>query len=206
MGHLVGPENGLDARLAEAPCSDAVSHCFLLVALSRTMGAREDTLAQATASRTRNSCRVGCGRTVAVHETRELQPAAAVGRHARLSGRHRGGTPDGRERLRSFQIAPLDPTKIETPLAPPWLSVNVACLGGGVAFRTDVDFIGRLDTDLVRLSLNSYGGLGMAEDGDGAYILAEIEQRVEAAVADFVVANSQPDAPAEAPRRSNRGR
>jgi hypothetical protein len=110
------------------------------------------------------------------------------------------------------QIAALDPTKIEVPLAPPWLSVNVACLGGGVAFRIDVDFIGRLGDDLVRLSLNSYAGLGLAEDKDTAYILGEIEQRVEAAVADYVAANaqprSQPSAEPDAPtrRRSSRDR
>jgi hypothetical protein len=108
--------------------------------------------------------------------------------------------------LTRFQVAPLDPTKIEVPLASPWLSVNVACLGGGVAFRTDVDFIGRQGTDLVRLSLNSYGGLGLAEDRDGAYILDEIKQRVEAAVADYIEANSEPDVPPETPRRSSRDR
>lgn len=108
--------------------------------------------------------------------------------------------------LTRSQIAPLDPTKIEVPLAPPWLSVNVACLGGGVAFRTDVDFIGQQGADLVRFSLNSYGGLGMAEDKDGAYILDEIKQRVEAAVADYVTANAEPDVPPPAPRRSNRDR
>jgi hypothetical protein len=91
-------------------------------------------------------------------------------------------------------------------LAPPWLSVNVACLGGGVAFRTDVDFIGQQAADLVRFSLNSYGGLGMAEDRDGAYILDEIKQRVEAAVADYVAANSEPDVPPATTGRSNRGR
>ena len=109
-----------------------------------------------------------------------------------------------------FQIAPLDPTKIEVPLAPPWLYVNVACLGGGVAFRTDVDFIGRQGADLARLSLNSYSGLGVAEDRDGAYILGEIRQRVEAAVADYVAANAEPEAepnvPPPTPRRSNRTR
>jgi hypothetical protein len=106
------------------------------------------------------------------------------------------------------QIAPLDPTKVEVPLAPPWLSVNVACLGGGLAFRTDVDFIGRQGADLVRLSLNSYGGLGMAEDKDGAYILDELQQRVEAAVADYVEANSEPEpgVPPATSRRSNRAR
>lgn len=109
-----------------------------------------------------------------------------------------------------FQVTPVDPTKIEIPLPPPWLSVNVACLGGGVAFRTDVDFIGRLDAELVRLSLNSYGGLGIAEDKDAAYILDEVKQRVEAAVADYVAANAAaaaaPDVSAETPRRSNRNR
>lgn len=104
-----------------------------------------------------------------------------------------------------FEITPLDPTMIEVPLAHPWLSVNVACLGGGVAFRTDVDFVGRLDVELVRLSLNGYGGFGMA-DKDAAFILEEIKQRVEAAVADYVMANSAPDVPAETPRRSGRGR
>jgi hypothetical protein len=107
------------------------------------------------------------------------------------------------------QIAPLDPSKVEVPLATPWLYVNVACLGGGVAFRTDVDFIGRQDVHLVRLSLNGYGGLGMAEDRDGAYILDAIKQRVEAAVADYVAANAEPEAePAPPPttRRSNRTR
>ena len=82
----------------------------------------------------------------------------------------------------------------------------VACLDGGVAFRTDVDFIGRQDADLVRLSLNSYGGLGMAEDRDGDYILDEIEQRVEAAVVDYVAANSEPEAAPPTPRRSSRNR
>jgi hypothetical protein len=107
-----------------------------------------------------------------------------------------------------FQIAPLDPTQIEIPLAPPWLNVNVACLGGGLVFRTDVDFIGRVDAELVRLSLNSYAGLGLAEDKDAAYILDEIKRRVEAAVADYVAANanSEPDVSAETPRRSNRAR
>jgi hypothetical protein len=112
--------------------------------------------------------------------------------------------------LTRFQIAPLDPTKIEVPLPHPWLYVNVACLGGGVAFRTDVDFVGRQGADLVRLSLNSYSGLGIAEDRDGAYILDEIEQRVEAAVADYVAANAatepEPDVPPATPRRSNRDR
>jgi hypothetical protein len=108
--------------------------------------------------------------------------------------------------LTQFQIAPLDPTKIEAPLAPPWLYVNVTCVGGGVAFRTDVDFVGRQDADLVRFSLSSYGGLGMAEDKDGAYILDGLKQRVEAAVADYVKANSEPDVPPATPRRSNRAR
>ena len=108
--------------------------------------------------------------------------------------------------LTRFQIAPLDPTKVEVPLTPPWLSVNVACVGGGVAFRTDVDFIGQQGAELVRFSLNSYGGLGMAEDRDGAYILDEIKQRVEAAVADYVKANAEPNVPPETPRRSNRAR
>jgi hypothetical protein len=103
------------------------------------------------------------------------------------------------------QITPLDPTKVEVPLAHPWLSINVACLGGGVAFRTDVDFIGRLDVELVRLSLNGYGGFGMA-DKDAAFILEEIKQRVEAAVADYVAANAAPDVSAETPRRSGRAR
>lgn len=109
-----------------------------------------------------------------------------------------------------LQIAPLDPTKVEVPLAPPWLYVNVACLGGGVAFRTDVDFVGRQDAELVRLSLNSYSGLGMAKNGDRAYILDEIKQRVEAAVTDYVAANAEPavepSAPPPTPRRSNRTR
>ena len=107
-----------------------------------------------------------------------------------------------------FQIAPLDPTKVEVPLATPWLYINVACLGGGVAFRADVDFVGRQDAELVRLSLNSYSGLGMAEDKDGAYILDAIKQRVEAAVADYVKANSEPepDVPPAPSRRSNRAR
>jgi len=112
--------------------------------------------------------------------------------------------------LTRFQVAPLDPTKVEVPLAPPWLYVNVACLGGGVAFRTDVDFIGRQGADLARFSLNSYSGLGVAEDRDGAYILDEIKQRVEAAVADYVAANAEPAAEPSAspptPRRSNRAR
>jgi len=108
--------------------------------------------------------------------------------------------------LTRSQIAPLDPTKIEVPLAPPWLYVNVACLGGGVAFRTDVDFVGQQGAELVRLSLNSYGGLGMAEDKDAAYILDEIKQRVEAAVADYVAANAEPDVPPATPGRSNRAR
>lgn len=112
--------------------------------------------------------------------------------------------------LTRFQIAPLDPTKSEFPLATPWLYVNVACLGGGVAFRTDVDFIGQQGADLVRMSLNSYGGLGVAEDKDGGYILDEIKRRVEAAVADYVQANSESDVAADpapaTPRRSNRGR
>ena len=108
------------------------------------------------------------------------------------------------------QIAPLDPTKVEVPLAPPWLYANVACLGGGVAFRIDVDFIGRQGDDLVRMSLNSYGGLGSAKAQDRVYILDQIKQRVEAAVADYVAANSEPTpAPEAAPaslRRSNRAR
>jgi hypothetical protein len=108
--------------------------------------------------------------------------------------------------LARSQIAPLDPTKVEVPLTPPWLYVNVACLGGGVAFRTDVDFIGQQGADLVRFSLTGYSGLGVAEDRDGAYILDEIRQHVEAAVADYVEANSQPDVPPEPPRRSNRDR
>src|SRR5262245_22313492 len=108
--------------------------------------------------------------------------------------------------LTRVQIAPLDPIKVEVPLAPPWLYVNVACLGGGVAFRTDVDFIGRQGADLVRLSLNSYGGLGMAEDRDGAYILDAIKQRLEAAVAHYVKANSAPSVPPETPRRSKHAR
>jgi hypothetical protein len=108
--------------------------------------------------------------------------------------------------LTRFQITPIDPSKIEVPQAPPWLSVNVACLGGGVAFRTDVDFVGQQGADLVRWSLNSYSGLGVADDGDGAYILEEIEQRVEAAVADYVSANAEPDSPPETPSRRNRGR
>ena len=108
--------------------------------------------------------------------------------------------------LTRSQITPPDPTKIEVPLAPPWLYVNVICLDGGVAFRTDDDFIGRQGADLVRLSLNSYSGLGMAEDKDGAYILDEIKQRVEAAVADYIRANSEPDVPPATTRRSNRTR
>jgi hypothetical protein len=104
------------------------------------------------------------------------------------------------------QIAPLDPSKFEVPLAPPWLYVNVACLGGGVAFRADVDFIGRQGAELARFSLSGYSGLGMAEDKDGAYILDEIKQRVDAAVADYVKANAESEVPAEAPRRSNRAR
>jgi hypothetical protein len=106
-----------------------------------------------------------------------------------------------------FQIAPLDPTKSELPMAPPWLYVNVACLGGGVVFRTDVDFIGRQGAEVARLALSGYSGLGMAEDKDRAYILDEIQQRVEAAVADYVKANSEASAPPqETPRRSNRTR
>lgn len=108
--------------------------------------------------------------------------------------------------LTRSQITPLDPTKIEVPLPPPWLSVNVTCLGGGVAFRMDVDFIGRQGAELVRFSLNSYNGLGTAEDKDGAYILDELEQRVEAAVADYVAANSEPKVPPATTGRSNRAR
>jgi hypothetical protein len=110
--------------------------------------------------------------------------------------------------LARFQITPLDPSRIEVPLPPPWLYVNVVCLDGGAAFRTDVDFVGRFEADFVRLSLNGYGGLGLADDRDAAYILAEIEQRVEAAVADYVKVNSEPEAaPApETTRRSNRSR
>jgi hypothetical protein len=104
------------------------------------------------------------------------------------------------------QITPLDPTKIETPLPSPWLYVNVTCLDGGVAFRTDVDFVSRQGADLVRLSLNGYGGLGMAEDKDAAYILEGIKERVEAAIGDYVKANSEPTVAPETPRRSNRRR
>jgi hypothetical protein len=108
--------------------------------------------------------------------------------------------------LARSQIKPLDPTKIEVPLPPPWLYVNVGCLAGGVAFRTDVDFIGRQGVDIVRLSLSGYGGLGMADDKDGAYILDGIKERVEAAVTDYVKANSEPNVTPEEPRRSNRRR
>jgi len=108
--------------------------------------------------------------------------------------------------LARSQIKPLDPTKIEVPLPPPWLYVNVSCLGGGVAFRTDVDFVGRRGADIVRLSLSGYGGLGMAEDKDAAYILDGIKERVEAAVTDYVKANSEPSVTPETSRRSNRSR
>jgi hypothetical protein len=105
-----------------------------------------------------------------------------------------------------FQIAPIDPSKLELPEAPPWLHVNVACLGGGMAFRADVDFIGRQGADLVRLSLNGYTALGVVEDKDPAYILGEIQQRVEAAVRDYVSANAEPDAAPSTPGRRNRDR
>lgn len=108
--------------------------------------------------------------------------------------------------LARFQITPIDPSKLEVPQAPPWLSINVACVGGGVAFRTDVDFVGLQGAELVRWSLNGYSGLGVAEDKDAAYVLDEIKQRVEAAVADYVSANAEADAPPEAPSRRNRGR
>ena len=104
------------------------------------------------------------------------------------------------------QVTPLDPTKIEIPLPPPWLYVNVTCLDGGVAFRTDVDFVSRQGADLVRLSLNGYGGLGMAEDKDAAYVLDGIKERVEAAVTDYVKANLEPTVTPETSRRSNRTR
>ena len=108
--------------------------------------------------------------------------------------------------LTRSQIKPLDPTKIEVPLPPPWLYVNVSCLAGGVAFRTDVDFVGRQGADIVRLSLSGYGGLGMAEDKDAAYILDGIRERVEAAVTDYVKANSEPNVTPEVTRRSKRAR
>ena len=112
--------------------------------------------------------------------------------------------------LARVEIKPLDPTKIEVPLPPPWLYVNVNCLDGGLAFRTDVDFVGRQGAEIVRFGLNGYGGLGMAEDKDGAYILDATEERVEAAVTDYVKANSEPNVtPAPIPetrRRSNRAR
>jgi len=104
-------------------------------------------------------------------------------------------------------IKPIDPTKLELPQAVPWLFVNVNCLDRGAAFRTDVDFIARQGAELVRFALNGYGGLGMAEDKDGAYILDGIKERVEAAVADFVKANLEPTVtPPETSRRSNRTR
>ena len=111
--------------------------------------------------------------------------------------------------LTRAQVRPLDPTKIEFPLPPPWLYVNVNCLDGGLAFRADVDFVGRQGAEIVRLGLNGYGGLGMAEDKDAAYILEVTEERVEAAVADYVKANSEPNVTPEPPetrRRSNRTR
>jgi hypothetical protein len=110
--------------------------------------------------------------------------------------------------LTRAEIKPLDPTKIEVPLPPPWLYVNVNCLDGGVAFRADVDFVGRQGAEIVRFGLNGYGGLGMAEDKDGAYILGVTRERVEAAVADYVKANSEPNVtePPETRRRSNRAR
>jgi hypothetical protein len=46
----------------------------------------------------------------------------------------------------------------------------------------------------------------MAEDKDGAYILDGIKERVEAAVTDYVKANSEPNVTPEPPRRSNRAR
>jgi len=88
-------------------------------------------------------------------------------------------------------IKPIDPTKLELPQAVPWLFVNVNCLDGGAAFRTDVDFIARQGGDLVRFALNGYAGLGMAGK-DGAYILDGIKERVEAAVTDYVKANFDP--------------
>jgi hypothetical protein len=104
------------------------------------------------------------------------------------------------------QVKPLDPTKIEVPLPPPWLYVNVTCLDGGAAFRTDVDFVSQQGADLVRLSLSGYGGLGMAEDKDAAYVLDGIKERVEAAVTDYVKANSESTVAPEPSRRSNRTR
>ncbi len=112
--------------------------------------------------------------------------------------------------LTQSQVTPLDPTKVEVPLPTPWLYVNVACVGGGAAFRTDVDFVGQQGADLVRWSLSSYSGLGTASDRSGSYILGELKQRVEAAVADYVKANAETEpetevAPAPS-RRSNRSR